>query len=391
MISKKAYHEALLQGLLDGSAVTKDGSLWLAQFDDDELKLLRNPYKGLGGLLYLWSQFLRCGIGEDTRDRARELALWLLEQHPTEDMQMPGLYAGEAGVAIAILEAVKAGILEGGSWLDDYFAAVSAAVAPSLDITHGEAGQGLAFLKLAKDYDVSFFEPAGLRAEQIMAAQRSDGGWDTAWGQLAGQEPPQAGFAHGVAGITYFLTCYADAVEDNGDVLDAASKGADWMWAHRLAPTEARSTVQWGHTIEDEGIRNFWCHGALGIGLTFLELWKVTGDAKHLDRAMAALDQDHDYFRIDDLGICHGVAGHGEIQLTAYFATGEQRFRERAVKAMRWLHTVSQARSDTGLTWLTAQHATPVPTMSLMTGGGGIAHFLFRLSANMKSMRFPLL
>jgi len=390
---KRRYLDEVLRGLIDGSTVDKESGLWVAPFDDEQMKILRNAYKGLSGLLYLLALYLQQGFGSEAdRRKALWLAEWLLAQHPTEDTQMPGLFSGEAGVAVAMLELWQAGLLEREAWLESYFDAVARAETPSLDITHGAAGQGLACLALAERFDRRFMDAAARQAERILAAQRPDGGWDTAWGSYAGKEAPQAGFAHGVAGLCYFLARYGLA-EGDPEAVEAGRRGSDWIWAHRIPPDgESRPYVQWAHTIEDRAIRNFWCHGALGIGLCFLELHRASEDPVQLERAYAALDQDLDHFRIDDLGLCHGVAGHGAILLDAYRYTGDRRFLRRVREIWHWLNSLSRWTPDSGLTWLTAPHAHPTPTMSLMVGGGGVAHFaLSYLGSQTRPLRFPLL
>ena len=80
------------------------------------------------------------------RRRARNAVGWLLDRTPTADLGLPGLYFGEAGVALAIHEARRAGLV---SDPNGAIGSVRAQLDGPLDwpdLTHGAAGQGIAAL-----------------------------------------------------------------------------------------------------------------------------------------------------------------------------------------------------------------------------------------------------
>jgi lantibiotic modifying enzyme len=386
------YLDDVAMGLLRGCARHPESGLPLSPENDREMKLFRSPYKGLSGLLYTLALFHRHGRGGDeSRRMMLGLIDWLTSQEPTEDTQMTGLFSGETGVAVAVLEAWKSGLIERDRMLDAYFAQVAEADSPCFDVTHGDAGQGLAFLRLARDYDLGFLEAAKTRARRILEAQKPDGGWPDP-GDEGGAAPAIPGFAHGVAGVCYFLASYALRT-GCAEARAAAERGAAWLWRNRLE-TDGRSgpETHWGYRAGDPALRNFWCHGALGVGLGLLRVHEATGDAAHRRWACAALDTPVDYNRIDNLGLCHGLAGHGEIMLSARRSLGADRFGARAHRVFRLLNTLSRHRDGVGYTWEATYFEHRQPTMALMVGNAGIAHFLLRRVAGSRAgIDFPFL
>ncbi len=105
--------------------------LWLSQVPaPDENKTIaasdyrfyRSANRGVAGVVYFLARFSRNGLfSQELKDRADTAIDWLLAHHPTSDDQLPGLHFGEAGVALAVAEAIApAGLIERGPWFDEY-------------------------------------------------------------------------------------------------------------------------------------------------------------------------------------------------------------------------------------------------------------------------------
>ena len=83
-----------------------------------EYRLYRSANRGVAGVVYLLARLARHGyLAESARARVGQAVDWLLTHAPTSDDQLPGLHFGEAGVAVALAEAVRSGLIDEGTWL----------------------------------------------------------------------------------------------------------------------------------------------------------------------------------------------------------------------------------------------------------------------------------
>ena len=196
------------------------------------------------------------------------------------------------------------------------------------------------------------------------------------------------GFAHGVAGMVYFLVHYAEH-SGRADVRQAATRGGQWLCQQaRRAPSGGRA-VCWPYTAGSSDSWNWWCHGGPGIAITLLALHRLTGDAHYLKLTRQALSVHPYEVCFNNFSQCHGLSGLGEIYLEAFRYTGAPYYLKRA----RYLAVKLAALAKTdasGSTWLVENPYRP--TADLMIGSMGVAHFLARFnegSANQLTM--PLL
>lgn len=102
-------------------------------------------------------------------------------------------------------------------------------------------------------------------------------------------------------------------------------------------------------------------HGAAGIGIALLELWRTTGERRFYDVATRAFDFERSWFdaaagnwpdfrEVDDLAArpdgpfpcatawCHGAPGIALSRLRAWELTGDERYRGEALAALRITH-----------------------------------------------------
>jgi serine/threonine protein kinase len=348
----------------------------------------RSASRGIAGVVYTLARMARCGIYNETvRHRVEAAVDWLLAHHFTDDDQMPGLHFGEAGVAVAIAEACAARLIDKGGWLADYLAEALHGPLDWPDVTHGAAGQGLAALICADVLgDPAIAARSHRCAEYLLDAQEKDGGWSLPDGVDGMTGERYTGFAHGAAGIVYFLTEYASHF-DSSDALRGARGGAEWLIAKALRG--AHNGVEWTMKETTEERWRWWCHGGPGISLCFLKLLECTGENRFADFARRALQAVPTDLRYSNLSQCHGLAGLGEIYLEADRLLGGDDWSLRGAQIAAVLIALAR-RSDTGaLTWLVED---PVKsTGDLMIGSAGVSHFLLRFARKRSPIGFPLL
>jgi lantibiotic modifying enzyme len=202
------------------------------------------------------------------------------------------------------------------------------------------------------------------------------------------------GFAHGVAGIVFFLLEYGHRFADKTSIA-AAERGLDWLIQQGIPSCdESESATQlhglrWRYSDRHEAVWNWWCHGAPGIALTFIQAYRWTRCPRAGSVARRALAEIDPNFRGANLSTCHGLSGLGEILLEAARLLHDPLYREKALLLADTIVHLGHRCRDGAMLWLAED---PIaPTADLMVGMGGIAHFLARLSRRTTQLPFPLL
>jgi lantibiotic modifying enzyme len=310
---------------------------------------------------------------------------WLLRHAATADDQMPGLHYGEAGVALALAEAIGARLIDWGSWSEPYFKEALTGALDWPDLTHGAAGQGIAALECARLLSRGeFARHAEACAEYLMATQEHDGSWKLPAGVPGMEGATYSGFAHGVGGIAYFLSGWS-RLSGSAAAADAACRAGQWL----ISTASAETPPTWRMRTDSSTTWSWWCHGGPGIALAFLELYRQSRDSRYAIMVRRALDIHQADVRYPNLSQCHGLAGLGEVLLEAYVVIGDPQFLFRANKIAALLVALRRTNRF-GVYW--AVESAEVATADLMVGCCGIAHFLVRILAfESSSLGPPLL
>ncbi|QFG27315.1 protein kinase/lanthionine synthetase C family protein [Actinomadura sp. WMMB 499] len=276
-------------------------------------------------------------------DAIAAAARWIRARLADGTSRPPGLYFGTAGVSWSLLEA---GLALGDERLVDDAADVAEGLPTAVaspDITHGTAGLGLTALHLwSRTGSARFARRADAAADALLGTVEDREGrlmWSTPAdvdSKLAGRS--YYGFAHGIAGVGYFLVACAEATGRDDCRALALRIGEELL----DAAVVERGTAMWGAGAGDAPTAPYWCHGASGIGSFLLRLGTATGDARFLeaaDRAARAVTE-HAWRAV--LGQCHGLSGNGDFLLDMADLTGDDRHRAAAWRLAR---TIVAARA----------------------------------------------
>ncbi|MEV6010142.1 class IV lanthionine synthetase LanL [Streptomyces sp. NPDC051976] len=232
---------------------------------------------------------------------------------------------------------------------------------------------------------------------------------------------------HGSAGVLGVLTL-ADRFLRRDDLRAAVARVADWTAQRRNAVPRllpglyfGRSGTAWAlydaarHLGDDEleqqavelglAVPVEWpnpdvCHGVAGSVLAQLHLWRSTGRAEFLDRAVRGGDallaaaeysdgqvywpvpgaMDSLLAGITHLGFAHGVAGVGYALLATAGATGDSRYLEAAVAAGDTLAAEAES-GPSGAYWRSDRRDERGTGMRIhwCSGASGVGTFLLRL------------
>lgn len=250
-------------------------------------------YSGSAGAALFFAE--RAARSGDAHDRAIALrrADELLASLPAraDDVADFGLYTGIAGVGATLSEAGRllaeprftagaarsVALLDGGAQVAGRGLEWSA----TTDVIGGNAGIGLFLLqqhertgdRVALDLATS----AGRRLVELAVREAVGRSW------RMDPEFPRVmpNFAHGTAGIAYFLARLHDATGD-AMFLDAARDGADHLLA--IADRRDGGCRIHHHTPDGENLWYLgWCHGPVGTSRLFALLARQTGDTRYRD------------------------------------------------------------------------------------------------------------
>ncbi len=263
------------------------------------------------------------------------------------------------------------------------------------DLSVGAAGAGLGMLHAHRGSvhprALEWATSIGDRLLEV-AEQTHDG---HRWGLMSDMPFPftAPNFAHGGAGVGYFMAQLFDATGD-GRYLDAATSAARYVMT-RSKPVGEDGGVLVCHTEEQQPPMFYLgeCHGPAGTWRLFQSLDRLTNDeswgqyATKLLAGIAGLGAPHQ--RSDgwwkNHGQCCGDAGLGDTALAMHAATNNPAYLALAMDCATVIARAAQ-RTGGGVSWEQAEHrARPKFLQSqtgFMQGAAGIGSFLVHLATH---------
>lgn len=243
-----------------------------------------------------------------------------------------------------------------------------------VDVAHGLAGLGIGYLVLSADptHASQYQAMANLCAERLCAGMVNI---DEQLRALPAGNPAHGisiadGFAHGRAGIAYFLL--AHAANSGSEASRACARQLVDAIADLVPGLVARAESRRGRPMSGS-----WCQGLAGIGATLLRGAHWFQDERLLSAArMAAAGCKAIAPRVGLVTQCCGLAGIGELLLDLAFVTGDTRFRDEALDTLG-LMLLRSGGSRTAPSFPDSSMATETPGWA--SGATGVLSFLRRL------------
>jgi len=279
-----------------------------------------------------------------------------------EDRVSPGLYAGNGGIALAIVEGLNSCLLVPRPDVLERLRQCFSSAADQTDLMEGLAGQGLALLQAFSWLDKEFAKTMLTSyVNRLVEKQHPDGAWNI-----------YTGIDRGAAGILLFLLSYLEKYQD-----DRAKSSAirALRWLEKIG--NRKNTYAWSIDTNMKSIDRWSLSlGIPGIALAFIKAYEVLKEPSYRTIAEQCLSDIPPYPVVLDFSLGCGLAGLGEIYLEAFRVFKDPAWKERA----DWIAGVlincyRGAPEDAGY-WLT--FVTDVTTADLFYGNGGIIHFLMR-------------
>lgn len=383
--------ESGINGILSDTITQSDTGLWLTPTGKvtdtvGVYELKGDGYKGIAGVLYLFSKAKRLGFtNQDMERKSSQAVKWLLDSKEATENQMPGLYFGKSGIAVALAEAISSGLIERSQKLYDFILDSLNGNIDMLDMTHGAAGQGLAVLNTSILLNAPEITALSHRfANYLLDAQNNEGNWPV-FVNSDSTNDIYIGFAHGVSGIIYFLAEYAKQFRDQR-AEQACRKGMEWLMNQGII--SENDEIEWPRSSASKVVGKWWCHGSIGIALTFLKMYELTQEKTYQDMLNRILTHYSNHIVDSNFGFCHGISGIGGVFLEANRLLNEKKWYEMAYRIVKILNSTYKTGPNNGHTWLVDDPY--LPTADLMIGSGGIVYFLLQFYSNSK-IGFPLL
>ena len=364
----------------------------------DSASVALNLYSGTPGVVLFFIQaYHATGQGTYLRD-AREGADFLLAKMPGVDGA--GLYEGFSGVAFALEETYRAsgdekyrqGFLAGLGRIKAAAVEVGAGVewGPTTDIISGNAGIGLFLIYASRETKDRIWLKLAARAGARLAELGRPENGGLKWAMDPDFPRLMPNFAHGTAGIAYFLAALYKETKKK-EFLDVSLAGAKYLLS--VAKTEGDTCLIFHDEPDNRDLYYLgWCHGPVGTARLFYLLSVVTGDDTWLGWVrksanallQSGIPEEETPGFWNNAGICCGLAGVGEFFLDLYQALGDRSYLEFSKRVTARL--LAKASVENGrMSWVQAEHRTRPDYLfaqtGTMQGAAGIGTFLLRLDA----------
>jgi lantibiotic modifying enzyme len=383
---------------LDSAAIEMTpGKTWSVD-PKDPSTAFSNLYSGSAGIVLFYLEAY-LATGEDSYiKQAQAGADYLLSLIPDSQSQFGdgGLYTGLSGIGFVLGETGrlcknekyvegmkkcirlfenKAEITDNGMcWTD------------VTDIISGNTGIGLFLLYASENFGVEEAEKMAVRTGQDLLTKAIKVETGLSWPMSPDYPRLMPNFAHGTAGTAYFLSRLYEVTKDESFLQGALAGG-------RRMLSLSENNLVCHHIPDGEDLFYLgWCHGPVGTGRLYHQLWKITGDmiwkTALLAGAEALLEsgipekQTPGFW--NNVGVCCGSAGVADYFLDLYKTTNKQNYLDFSRKVTRDL--LNRAENDsTGMFWIQAEHrARPdllIAQTGLMQGAAGIGLWLLKLNA----------
>ncbi|MCC7263896.1 MAG: hypothetical protein IT369_15395 [Candidatus Latescibacteria bacterium] len=354
-----------------------DGIRWQTIDYENKPHYHYEVFQGCGGIGLFLAEYAQLTGSAAALDMATGANQWC--SSPERQGHRRGLLTGKTGVALSWLHLSR--IAQRPDYLD--YCAENAQIlltedpGPVTDLMGGAASNGFFLLRLWEATGERRYLEGAIRngawlAEQLVRDElgchclaRADGGLGRA---------PQAGVAHGIAGVAHFLV-----------LLHAATRFQTWAnLAREILETLVRHALldrgglNWSPTLgQTELSRCQWSHGAAGIGLVFAKASEVLGESSYWEVALkcgvttyAYGDSRHNATQ------CIGLTGCGELFVELFRISRDPQWLERA-RAFAALAYAYRVALPEGEVWPIDEPG--LYSADYMYGAAGIGHYFLRL------------
>lgn len=289
--------------------------------------------------------------------------------------QITGLFVGEAGKALATITALFAIGKFNVNVIQEKLKYIKYNLPLNNDFYNGKAGAGFLFAILyAVTQDRRHIETAMKIAKEVIK-NRSLDKTGIFWEDNQTQKH-FIGFAHGIAGIGYFLITLYRLSRDK-QLLKTIYHIADTLLKNAVTYSKRSKLINWPAEPGTDITNNHWCNGTSGIGIFFLELYKITRDNFFLDilhKCAYTVIKASAYMNPT---MCHGLSGNINFLISYYQLTKDVRLKAEIFRLAEVLKMSGIVSDDH---FLFPSESPYIITPDLWVGFTGTAYVFQRLT-----------
>ncbi|MCP4710481.1 MAG: hypothetical protein GY869_17805 [Planctomycetes bacterium] len=407
-IQPRQYLEPALQvgAWLQSVAIeTKDGKKWPADPENPNV-VTTDLYNGMGGVVLFFVELYRATGDQSFLAEAEAGADYLLASLPEvlPEQLAVGLHTGISGTGYVLEEMYK--ITGKAQYHDGARHCLSLVVATSkivgsgmqwskvTDIISGTAGTGLFLLymhqEMKEEWVLELAAPAGKRLLELGFPE--NGGLN--WKMDPDYERLMPNFSHGTAGISYFLARLHRATGKK-EFLDGALAGGRYL----QSITNDEGLICHHQPGGEDLFYLGWCHGPIGTGRLYYELWRQTNDDQWhnalIKASQGVLDsgitekQTEGFW--NNVGQCCGSAGVADYFLNLYQQTQQLEYLRFGSQMLANLLDKA-TKDEKGVRWSQAEHRSQPDFLVTQTGyaqgAAGIGLALLHWDAHQQNRKF---
>jgi len=320
--------------LCNSAEVLKDCCYLKSRTSFDNAIPLRDIYSGNSGIGIFLVELANVSRNHEFLYYAEGIAKWLQYNNGPlrTEVPLPGLFIGEAGVGLFFLRLYQA------TREEDYLALakqksdqISSIEPKYADLMAGAAGIGLFNLILADvTSEKKYFDRANHMAQYLLNSMQIDNSGGLVWRVPNTSSYPYFGFAHGSAGIAYFILEMAEVTKDR-TYLECVIKIADWLRTQATDALNDGSGLNW-RTREGDDYGLYWCHGATGIDQFFLRAYEVLVNNEYYDSFLRATRTVYKGGKWLGITQCHGLSGSIEFIVDVFQITKDCRILQESIE-----------------------------------------------------------
>lgn len=362
----------------NGSIPCNKKGIWSSKMRMEQQKHVRGRHDvntvhpgwadGVAGILYTMARLKQAGILLEKDVPAWQQNSEYLREQLLNPISIPsgGLYTGKAGIAMAISAGLRSGLLATNEGWEDHIVDLLDQPTEGITLAAGAAGQGLALLNCLPY--ISAKKATVLGVKYIKAIVE--------YPEFINGNLDITGFAHGWAGVTYFLWCWLKKFEDA-----KVKRAAEWG----MLCMQKRACIENGEYTwfidSYKKVRSMWqANGASGILLCYLKAWQVSETVSYKEMAEKALATFPGVTRSPILDYELGIAGVGDMYLEAWQVLQNDIYRQNAEDIARLLMYTSKDIKMGEVGW--GMPNGEVLTGELLYGNAGCLYFLARYNTS---------
>jgi serine/threonine protein kinase len=288
--------------------------------------------------------------------------------------QITGLFVGESGKMLATLSFCYSFNVLNNVLFTNNIQYIIDNVPKNDDFYNGKAGVGFLFLTLYKVTDNKLYLDYAITIANTIINNAEYNDTDIYWIDHLTQKH-FLGFAHGIAGIGYFLT-QLYLVSNNDMYLSIINNIAETLIRYSEQSNKPL-LINWPDEQDQNISNNFWCNGTAGIAQFFLETYKITKNVEYEKILLKSVNTVTKCSSFLNPTMCHGLSGNINFLINYYQFSHDQTIK---MEIFRLSEVLKMAGKKVNNDLLFHSESPFIVTPDFWVGFSGTAYIFLRLS-----------